>query len=185
MKIQLGWSALEWPSCENVLVEVDTERVVVEGFIVAVVEGEPVSLRYGLNCDPDWTTRRLDVEWFGRDEVLSLVADGQGAWLDRDGRTLSALERCVDVDISVTPFTNTLPIRRLGLRSGESRDLRVVYVEVVPGLPVSAADQRYTCLKTTEQGGLYRYESGDFQRDLRVDSNGFVVDYPQLWTRTH
>ena len=42
---------------------------------------------------------------------------------------------CIDVDIRATPFTNTLPIRRLALQPGESRDLRMAFIDV-PGLDV-------------------------------------------------
>jgi hypothetical protein len=36
---------------------------------------------------------------------------------------------CENVDVSETPFTNTLPIRRLGLTSGESAEIRVAYFD--------------------------------------------------------
>ena len=35
----------------------------------------------------------------------------------------------IDVDISATPFTNTLPIRRLGLQPGEFAELDVAFVD--------------------------------------------------------
>ena len=79
------------------------------------------------------------------------------------------------------PFTNTLPIRRLGLAQGQTADIRAVYVEL-PALTVSVDPQRYTCLKP---GQLYRYESLDseFARDIDVDADGLVVTYPGLFKR--
>jgi len=46
-----------------------------------------------------------------------------------DGRLVPELEGCMDVDISVTPFTNTLPIQKLGLAPTESPEVSVAYVE--------------------------------------------------------
>ena len=48
---------------------------------------------------------------------------------------------------------------------------------------VRAAARRYTCLEASDAGATYRYESGSFQADIRVDAEGLVVDYPGLWRR--
>jgi uncharacterized protein len=90
------------------------------------------------------------------------------------------------VDISVTPFTNTLPIRRLRLGPGGSADLEVAYVDV-PGMQVEPTRQRYTCLQSGEHGGLYQYEDKGlfhgFTADLPVDAGGLGLDYPGLLIR--
>jgi hypothetical protein len=99
------------------------------------------------------------------------------------------LEGCVDVDISATPFTNTLPIRRLGLEPGESAELRVAYVDV-PELAVGPARQRYEYLEERAGGGLYRFEAppiealpSGFTAQIPVDVDGLVIDYPGLFRR--
>jgi hypothetical protein len=81
---------------------------------------------------------------------------------------------------AATPFTNTLPIRRLALAVGSASDVLVVLVEV-PGLRVSPKVQRYTRLGRNR----YRFETADgrFRRDLRVDRRGLVVTYPGLFRR--
>jgi len=90
----------------------------------------------------------------------------------------------LDIDISHTPFTNTLPIHRLALTPGESADLLVAYI-TVPDLSVRPVQQRYTCLSHTTSGGVYRYEGleSNFTADLLVDAQGLVVDYPGIWKR--
>ena len=180
MDATVMWESLQWPGTEHLLVETRLEAITADGMIVAF-DDRPIRLHYRLSCDPDWTTRRLVIQDAGGEE-LTFQSDGAGTWTDGSGRALDALGGCIDVDIAATPFTNTLPIRRLGLQPGETRDLRMLYV-MVPELTVRAADQRYTCLKLTDAGGVYRYESGSFQADLRVDPDGMVVDYPGLWRR--
>ena len=94
------------------------------------------------------------------------------------------LQGCIDADISVTPFTNTLPIRRLGLAPEESAELYVAYV-VGTRLQAWPEPQRYTCLEKSDRGGLYRFLSldGEFTADLPVDADGLVLDYPGLFRR--
>jgi hypothetical protein len=77
---------------------------------------------------------------------------------------------CEYVDISETPFTNSLLIRRLGLTPGESADISVAYFDGNQLQPCPEP-QSYTCLESNAQGGLYRFLSldGAFIADLPVD----------------
>jgi hypothetical protein len=104
---------------------------------------------------------------------------------DADGWTVGGeirpdLVEAIDVDIVITPFTNTLPIRRLGLAVGESADIVTAWVDV-PALDVIPDPQRYTRI----QDRVYRFESldRDFTADIEVDADGFVVNYPGLFER--
>jgi hypothetical protein len=91
------------------------------------------------------------------------------------------LAGAIDIDISITPFTNTLPIRRLRLETGQAEDILAVYLQL-PGLSVTTDRQRYTCLELNRR---YRYESldSDFTREIEVDAHGLVVTYPGLFRR--
>ena len=73
---------------------------------------------------------------------LLLPSDGQGHWTDHEDRALDTLSGCVDIDISATPLTNTLPINRLGLKETEAETIRVAYVSV-PTLALDVHEQRY------------------------------------------
>jgi hypothetical protein len=114
------------------------------------------------------------------DRRIELYCDGGGSWSDDSGAR-DEFRGAIDVDISATPFTNTLPIRRLKLGTMQSADINTVYINL-PELRVTTDAQRYTCL---DPGRLYRYESlgGDFVRDIEVDSDGLVVTYPGLFRR--
>jgi hypothetical protein len=117
----------------------------------------------------------------GADTVIDLVSDGTGRWRNAGGPALPDLDGAIDVDLSVTPFTNTLPIRRLDLAEGQRADIRAVYVHF-PDLGLTIDRQRYTCLK---RGSQYRYESldSDFVRDIEIDADGLIVTYPGLFRR--
>lgn len=136
--------------------------------------------RYRIRCDTAWRCRELDVEIVGEGQRLRLRSDGLGHWTDDAGTPLPALAGAIDVDLPMTPFTNTLPIRRLGLAAGASAEIAVVYVRA-PELSVEVDHQRYTCLTPRR----YRYEAvdGTFTADIDVDERGLVVTYDGLFRR--
>jgi hypothetical protein len=80
----------------------------------------------------------------------------------------------------LTPFTNTLPINRLNLTEGDSKEIEVVYFDL-PSSNFSPLKQRYTNLGN----GIYKYESlaSGFTANLEVDNEGFVINYPGIWQR--
>jgi uncharacterized protein len=93
---------------------------------------------------------------------------------------IPAVAGCLDVDLAFTPATNLLPLRRLGLAVGESREMTAAWVRF-PDLSVEPLAQRYTRLDEHR----VRYESlgGAFTAELEVDELGLVVTYPPLWER--
>ena len=142
--------------------------------------GKPYGASYRIEIAPDWSVRRVSIA-LTDGGTLELHSDGMGRWLNEQQQPISALDGCIDVDLSCTPFTNTLPIRRLGLPAGQRQLIRVAYV-AIPSLTVEPVDQAYTCI---ELNGKYLYEGifRQFQAELSVDADGFVEDYPSLFKR--
>jgi uncharacterized protein len=96
---------------------------------LGVADGHPFRLSYEVRCDPYWRVRAARVGVPGEPPRVELFSDGEGNWTGSDGQAVSYLRGCEYVDISETPFTNTLPIRRLGLAPGESAEIAVAYLE--------------------------------------------------------
>ncbi len=69
-----------------------------------------------------------------------------------------------------------LPIRRLALATGESRDVSAVWVRF-PSLAVERLEQTYERLEERR----YRYRSGSFTAELVVDDDGMVLQYGVDW----
>ncbi|WP_433631418.1 putative glycolipid-binding domain-containing protein [Halomicrococcus sp. NG-SE-24] len=166
----------------------DSAGVDAESVVVSSINGESFRVRYEIECDRHYRVQRVSVSTLGREsKSISLRADREGNWTDGQGETVSRLNGCTDVDISVTPFTNTLPIRRLELDQSESTEIETVYISV-PDLRVETASQKYICLDPLdEDGGRYRYESisSGFKAELPIDSDGLVIDYPELFDRVY
>jgi uncharacterized protein len=184
--LEVYWTAIGTIGLEHLILLETTDGVQANGLVLRHHQGQGLRVAYQVDCDPGWNTRRVSVQLFSKEAIeLHLTADGDGKWKSTDGGALEELEGCLDVDVMATPFTNTLPIRRLGLAAGESREIAVAYVSI-PDLWVSRARQRYTCLERHSGGGRYLYESldGDFTAELAVDTEGLVLDYQGFWKRS-
>jgi uncharacterized protein len=182
---EVMWAPWEEAGLEHLRLMASDDGAVANGLVIGLEAGRPFRIGYEVRCDERWRVREVraaapDLER----PVLELLADGEGHWKRGGGEPIPELDGCIDVDISATPFTNTLPIRRLGLEPGESADVDVAYVRV-PELLVGPERQRYGCVEARVDGGLYRFEAlpSGFTASLPVDADGLVIDYPGLFRR--
>lgn len=180
------WTPWDEPGLEHLRLRHSDAGASGDGWLISTVEGRPYRFHYIVTCDAQWRVRELRIATPDQPVTpLHLCTDGSGNWTTDAGDPIPALTGCTDVDFRATPFTNTLPIRRLHLEVGASAEIRVVYVDV-PDLRVTAVRQRYTCLTQSEEGARYRYESLDgsgFTAELPTDTDGLMIDYPGLFRR--
>src|SRR5829696_3754474 len=182
---EVMWAPWEGPGLEHLRLVTSDGGVVAIGLVIGLEAGRPFRISYEIRCDGRWRVREVRVATPDSERpVIELLANGEGRWNGRGGEPVPELDGCIDVDISATPFTNTLPIRRLGLKPGESEELTVTYVRV-PELLIGAERQRYGCLEARADGGLYHFEAmpSGFTAELPVDGDGLVIDYPGLFRR--
>ncbi|HEV2086956.1 MAG TPA: putative glycolipid-binding domain-containing protein [Cryptosporangiaceae bacterium] len=149
---------------------------------------------YTLHTDSRWRSTSLEVrtEGAGWSRSLKLRRDADG-WQVRTSETgnldaslpgTEAPERladCVDVDLGLSPLTNTLPVRRLNMLNAApdtSYDLTMAWIHV-PTLAVMPDAQRYTALGD----GRVAYGSDRYQVELELDDAGYLVHYPGLARR--
>ena len=198
----LFWERLDCPGVEHTVADHRT-GLYARGTAVAV---DPIAYtcRYELRTDASWGTARLDVNAEGagwlRTLRLELAAGRWRATTAEQGDLDAALAAnghagaglpgtedpdllfgAFDVDLTGSPLTNTLPIRRLGLTKAEpgvAHRLNVAWV-LVPSLEVVQADQIYTALGD----GKIRFATETFSADIEVDDDGFVTHYPGLARR--
>jgi uncharacterized protein len=177
------WAPAKGLGLEHLSLEYRGQDIFADGVVIGLGDETPFRARYRIQCDRAWKTREVILELLQEPEArLEFLADGLGHWKTRKGDPVPSLNGCIDVDISVTPFTNTLVIRRMSLKPADSLELSVAYVSV-PAMQFGAKRQRYTCLDVNDQGGRYRFEdlSSKFRADIQVDSDGLVTDYSGLF----
>jgi hypothetical protein len=183
MGVTVLWQRLDVPGLEHCQLDAGPGGVELHASVIVAEAGALLRVEYEVLCSPAWVTRRAVVRLRDGETArrLELTADDGRRWRV-NGREEPGLAGCEDVDVSLSPATNALPVRRLGLLDlapGESRETTGAWVDF-PGLTVEPLAQRYTRLG----GGRFRYEAASgFVTELEVDERGLVVAYPPLWRR--
>lgn len=171
--IDVAWKSLETDAIERLRLTKDLDLRA-----ISMVQGADWAVRYEIVLGADWRIRSLEVE-STQGGTLHLLSDGQGGWTV-DGVERADLTDAVDVDFVLTPFTNTLPVRRLHPEVGDAVDIAVAWVDY-PSLEVSLQHQSYARLD--ERRWRFTSGGGEFVRELDVDEQGLVLDYPGLFAR--
>lgn len=173
------WRRLDLPGHETAEITQQRNRWNLAGTAMFVYRKHPCRLDYEIECDMTWGTRDVTVRGQIGESPVSLVLsrDAGGEWC-ANGVAQPDVHGCIDVDLGFSPSTNVLPIRRLKLAVGARADVRAAWVRF-PDLSLEVLEQSYTRL--AELTYLYESAGGAFRRELTVNVDGFVVDYPGLW----
>jgi uncharacterized protein len=166
------------------LIQPAPDHVHFSGMTIGVQDDAPFRSFYSVEATGDWITQHVRV---GHENAMLELVVRDGYWfrVDHNHRTrdnqeheLQELAGCIDVDLGLTPATNTLPIRRLALEIGESATLMAAWVKF-PSLDIVPLEQRYERLSEFS----YRYSSVNFTALLEVDELGLVTQYEGGWER--
>lgn len=154
----------------------------IDGIIVGMIEKEPLSLRYRVVLDAQFRTQHLSVFRRGKRLNLFELRRSASGWHDYQGKHLPEFDACIDIDIVLTPSTNTLPIRRLSFIPQVAQEIHVLYIN-----PVTQSRQVNVQVYTQLNPELFRYQNPDsgFTALLPVDAFGIVGDYGNIWKRLY
>lgn len=149
-----------------------------KGKITGALKNHPLQVSYELVMDYNWHSISVAIEVKAEKSFKLFLEKKNGKWYDLQGKYYPDLDSAIDVDISLTPFTNTLPIKRLKLTEGKKEEITVVYFDL-PEDMFKAVKQNYTNMGK----GLYKYENINkgFTSMIQTNEEGFVVDYPGIW----
>jgi len=178
---RLFWRRLDGSGVDHATVRHGPGGGGASGASVAVADGQGYAVRWHVVWDRLWRTRAVRVERLDRvPSLLDLAVDEEAVWRDPGGRELRQLRGCLDVDVACTPFTNTLPIRRLTLAEGASAEIQAAFLDL-PALTASHRAHRYTRLSSNR----FRYESiaDGFSAELELDPDDLVLSYHGLFAR--
>ncbi|MET0392058.1 MAG: putative glycolipid-binding domain-containing protein [Chitinophagaceae bacterium] len=171
------WEGLDWKSMECLCWQQQEEGYVITSHLAGVIDARPFAIHYMIETDHHWNTEHVLVSDLNYpDRTIDLYTDTQGKWFDRD-TAIDELEGCLDVDISLTPFTNTLPMRRMSWAGQQPVTIEAAFIKL-PEFRIEKSVQHYTRLAAD----TFLYESGtrDFKARLTVDQDLLVVHYPEL-----
>jgi hypothetical protein len=169
------WKPIDAPGLEVLeLHERDGWRLV--GTVLIPFDSTPAQVVYIIQCDEHWQTRDVQILVHQRRNAHLFLRRKKRWFVNNQAHP--DLADCIDVDLGITPATNTLPIRRLKLETGESKEVTAAWVRF-PSLDVQPLVQTYTRLSEFE----YRYQSPNFETRVLVDDLGLVVEYERGWAR--
>jgi hypothetical protein len=148
------------------------------GFIGGgIITSAAFNIRYRVHTDLLWKVNQLSIEDLDRPWVrLGLRRAADDLWFDYQGLEIKELAGSAEVDISASPFTNTIALQKLG--NLKEKTFKVVYIHM-PDLSLSVVDQMYTVLGP----GKFKYDNltSGFSAELSVDQYGLLLDYPGLF----
>ena len=167
-------------SFEECVVTAARDGFVISGHVTAAQDGVPLVVRYDIGCGENWSARFVTIEQRLGDAQRRLRLERAGdGWLV-DGARDPRLDGCAEPDLGLTPSTNALAVRRLGLAIGQAAEIRCAWVKF-PALSVEPSLQRYQ--RIGEHDYRYTNVASGFTALVAVDALGLPVVYESIWTR--
>lgn len=167
------WRRLDDPGLEMFHLSSEAEGFSALSTIVFAGE-EAFGMSYAWQLDEHMRTRHLELRLTSPTARQMRIERLESGW-KIDGKDRPDLAACQEIDLSATPFCNTLAMRLLK-GSGE---LTVLYVDL-PSMRTGPARQRYEWYG----GNRWRFFSlgsaDGFEADIEVDDRGLVLNYEGL-----
>ena len=148
------------------------------GAAVFLHDEGPACLAYCVEVDSGWATRRGTLRGFvGHRAVDHDISRDEEVWR-LDGVAVEGLGRLLDLDLSFTPATNVLQLRRAAPPVGQTVDLPAAWFNL-DDATLTELPQRYERLSETS----YQYQAPSvlYEGVLEVGECGFIKSYPGLW----
>lgn len=173
------WTSERIPSTEYAVLDEDLNGFTLRGVVICSPSDGPMRIDYHVLLNPMWETTSVSVTTTNSEGVRDfiIVPDASHNW-HVNGQEIPAYRGCIDIDLGFSPVTNTLPIRRLGLKVGHSADVEAAWLQY-PGFAFVRLPQRYTHL--SEQTYIYESQNGGFRAQLDIDEHGLVETYEGIW----
>ena len=172
--------ALSWPSTVVHTHTVD-DGINGHGLAIGKTDGDiPFAMEYDVLLTADWEIKEVLIKSLLDERAIRLVRKGD-QWYDGASQHLAEFDGVELVDISISPFTNTIPVKRLQFEGELPQKVDIIYFDENE-FSVMLLQQFYS--QVDER--TYRYQDimlPDFMSDLVVDDDGLVVDFPELFRR--
>lgn len=181
MEQRVIWNHLESAGAEYVTLKKLSSHIEVQGTVLLVHEGLPHHYTYHLRLGHDWKTRKVKVFEEGHPEPFIVQSHNQDKWWV-NGEYDEDLDGAMNVDLTITPFSNSLPINRVTWNLGERRTFKMVCIDVL-NKKVQPLIQVYTYLGDSDGHRIFQYRCRDYETAIVVDQEGWVVEYPGAFNR--
>lgn len=168
------WRRLDEPGLETLRLEHSSHgyRAV---SIVATFGALPLTLCYQWQLDRRWRTQRLMLQLLKpHSEDLQIERLGSDWWIN--GHRRKDLAHCEEIDLSATPFCNSVAIQQLR----ESATLTALFIDA-PTLEIQPSRQRYQRHDDDKWHYIDEGVACGFEASLKLDHHGLVTHYEGLF----
>lgn len=175
------WRRIDMPGHDACRLEERSTGWSLHGCAVFLHAGQPANLSYSVICDRGWRTLFGNVAGAIGPQAVDFVIERRDddAWtlngqrVDADG-----LNQLDDLDLSFTPATNLLQIRRVPLAVHQPVRLPAAWFNIEAGT-LSKLEQIYE--RRDDLALDYRAPDVGYEGLLELAPNGFIRHYPGLW----
>jgi len=173
-----AWMRLDVPGRAAALLRPNGGGWLLQGAAAFDHDGGPAAVAYQVEVDARWRTKRGVISGFLGDETVQYEIQRDDAGWRLNGARIAGLEHLVDLDYGFTPATNVLQLSRIGLKSGQSAEVPVVWFDL-DSASLTELPQRYE--RRGETSYWYEAPTVPYRALLEIAPNGFVRSYPGLW----
>lgn len=154
----------------------------VSSTVISLENNIPSKINYTISLDPHWVVKQLHIKNSYNNKELYILSNGKGEWFRENGDEILELKGAIDIDISCTPFTNSLPINRLNWSINSPNYFEMAFINA-SDLTYKRVKQGYELLDDSNNKRKFHYKSCTFESIIEVDSDGLVTNYPGLFKR--
>lgn len=176
----LIWQGIFYQSLEYFTLKENNGNHIVTSRIIGCLKDQLYSVDYHLTIDINWNILEFSIESEVNTVKNRLTGKKQQDNWEINGNINPDFKGFQYIDISLTPFTNTLPVNKLKLPENRAQEIEVIYIDVL-NHQIRPAQQRYT--RTSSDRYLYENIQSDFKAEIVVDENGLVIQYPELFKK--
>ncbi len=137
------------------------------------------ALDYVVRCDESWRTLSADISGLHGERQVNVHIECDGGDWQLNGVPQPDVAGARDLDISFTPATNLMALRRLSAQPEPWLSVSAGWLRY-PELELAPLSQTYTRSRAAGQVDYVAAQSG-FSTRFEVDPSGFVTLYPDLW----
>ncbi|MDR3026411.1 putative glycolipid-binding domain-containing protein [Chryseobacterium sp.] len=176
----LIWKGIFYQSLEYFNIHSDDKGYTVQSRIIGCYKDKIYAVDYRMFIDKNWIIQNFQIE----SEVNKVKTTLEGKKLQDQWEINNVINPEFNnfkfIDISLTPFTNTLPINNLNLSENKSQKIDVIYIDVLKQ-HIKPVQQKYT--RRAPYQYLYENIENDFKAEISIDESGLVISYPELFEK--
>ena len=176
--MRILWKGRDKTSLELCRIGQSDSQVKINSTIIGCTHEQTYEVRYSILLDKRWNMESfiVDADINGVPWKVTGEKD-EDTWKINDELDFADFKF---IDISLTPLTNTLPVKNLCTEFLKLQKIKVLYIDILKN-ELKIVSQCYSKLDDSR----YLYENSDtgFKATLIFDKYGFIEHYPALFER--